>query len=266
MASKEEFAGIDKIKHGKLIEFMTNNFRNVEIAGKQVIQTPDGEFIEYVLMEESYFVENWLVQFAIGHVGEKNYFNHQEWSRLTDGFTKGAIILNEDKQPVCLIRKFIDMDLGGELQHHMDHFARMASQAAHVPDKNEADEIIGAFANAVEQIASQNPDYDTLTAMIPYEYYLRHGIDPTVVKQCIWIRDNYTLGGEPIDADSDIMKAVEIVLYKHARGEPTTEKERNLVFHLTNGDFNFDGKMNEVDTQNSPAIEKPDDKFDPLAD
>lgn len=266
MADKDTFAGIDKFKHGKLIEFMTDSFRNVEIAGKQVIQTLDGEFIEYVLMEEEYFVQNWLTQFAIGHVGQKNYFNHEQWSKLTNAYTKGVIVLNKDNQPVVLIRKFIDMDLGDELQHYMDHYSRQASQAAHVPDKNEADEIITKFAQVVEQITEQNPDYDTLTAMIPYEYYLRNGIDPTVVKQCIWIRDNYKFAGEPIDPDSDIMKAVEIVLYKHARGEPTSEKERSLVFNLTNGDFNFDGAVNKVDNEQLPAEETPAQSFDPLAD
>lgn len=265
MADKALFENIDQSKHASLIDLMTNNFRHVEIAGKQVIQTLDGEFVEYVLMEESFFVENWLVQFAIGHVGTKNYFNHAEWSRLTDGFTKGAIILNEDKQPVCLIRKFIDMDLSTAGQTYLDHFAREASKAKFVP-KDEADELIRGFADVVGKIAEQNPDYDTLTAMIPYEYYIRHGVDPTVVKQCIWIRDNYKFAGEAIDPESDIMKAVEIVLYKHARGEATTEKERALVFNITNGDFNFDGTINTVDTAISEEKEQPKPAFDPLAD
>lgn len=266
MEIKEQLKNLDKSKHGHLIEFLTDTFRSVEIDGKQVIQTLDGDFIEYVLMEEDYFVQNWLVQFAIGHVGKKNYFNHAEWSRMTDAFTKGVIVLNTDYQPVLVIRKFIDMDLGNNLQHFMDQASARAGQAKFVPNKDEVDQMLAQFASDVTTIAEQNPDYDTLTAMVPYEYYLRHKVDPTVVKQCIWIRDNYQFAGKPIDPDSDLMKAVEIVLNKYARKEETTEKERALVVNLTNGDFIFDGYDNEVDTQNSTAENVPAAKFDPLAD
>lgn len=267
MVDKTQFEGIDKSKHGKLIEFMTDAFRSVEIAGKNVIQTPDGEFIEYVLMEEQYFVDNWLVQFAIGHVGEKNYFNHSEWSRLTNAFTKGVIVLNEDKQPVVLIRKFIDMDLNYMQQHYLQDVAGQASDAKFIPNKEEADELVNRFADAVKVITSQNPDYDTLTSMIPLEYYLSKGVDPTVVKQVIYIRDNYQIDGKPIEPDCEVMKEVEAILYKYARQERVTDKEKALVQEITNGDFIFDETSNKVEGKINQAEETtPAAGFDPLAD
>lgn len=267
MVDKTQFADIDRSKHGKLIEFMTDAFKSVEIAGKNVIQTPDGEFIEYVLMEEKYFIDNWLVQFAIGHVGEKNYFNHEAWSRLTNAFTKGVIVLNEDKQPVVLIRKFIDMDLNYMQKHHLQDVAGQASDAKFIPNKEEADELVNRFAEAVKVITSQNPDYDTLTSMIPLEYYLRNGVDPTVVKQVIYIRDNYKINDEPIEPDCEVMKEVEAILYKYARMEPVTAKEKALVTEVTNGDFIFDESPNKVeDKVNQTAESDQAADFDPLAE
>lgn len=265
MADNEQFKDLDKAMHGKLIDFMQNKFHSLEIAGKNVIQTLDGEFIDYILIEEEYFVTNWLTQFAIGHVGQKNYFDHTSWSRLTDGFTKGAIILNSQKQPVCIIRKFIDMDLTMQQQYYMTESARKASQAKFIPNSQEADQLINEFSSAVDIIAGQNPDYDTLTAMIPLEYYLYHRVDPTVVKQVIYIRDNYVVDGQPLDPESELMTQVEEILYKYARGEKTTQAEQKVVTDLTNGDFVFDDDTNKVDTQTSeaPTEDKP---FDPLAD
>lgn len=265
MVDQTQFEGIDRAKHGKLIQFMTDAFKSVEIAGKNVIQTPDGEFIEYVLMEEKYFIDNWLVQFAIGHVGEKNYFNHESWSRLTDAFTKGVIVLNEEKQPVVLIRKFIDMDLNHMQQHHMTDVSRQASAAKFIPNKDEADELVNRYAQAVTIITSQNPEYDTLTSMIPLEYYLNNGVDPTVVKQVIYIRDTYQIDGKPIEPDCEVMKKVEATLYKFARGEYVSPEEKALVTEITNGDFIFDQDPNKVeDKVNQP--ETPAQDFDPLAD
>lgn len=265
MSEQDKFKHIDRSKHGKLIELLTHSVRSLEIDGRQVIQTTDGEFIEYVLMEEDYFINNWLVQFAIGHVGDRNYFDNQGWSDLTAMFTKGAIILNKDKQPILIIRKFIDMDLGVNLQHRMNYYSRIAAHAAHVPNDEEVNEIVNGLADRIVELTGQNPEYDTLTAMIPYDYYLSKGIDPNVVKQVIYIRDNYSVDGEPIDPEGDLIKEVEVILYKNARGENITDKEREIVTNLTNGDFIFDTGSNKVDTNNSKP-ESEADIFDPLSD
>lgn len=267
MAEIAGLKGLDKARHGKLIDFLTTSFKAVDIGGKQVIQTPDGEFIEYVLMDEEYFVANWLTQFAIGHVGETNYFNHQEWSRITDGFTKGAIILNSDKEPTCIIRKFIDMDLSTNLQAVMDHYARQAGHAINIPDKGEQDQIINSFADIATKVAEQNPEYDTLTAMIPFDYYLRHGINPNVVKQVIYIRDNFTYKDAPIEADSELMTKIEQTLYKNSRGDVISNKDKALIEEITQGQFIFNGDDNKVDTKVSVQSESTDPvEMDPLAD
>ncbi|QYN80025.1 hypothetical protein PQD71_gp132 [Kosakonia phage Kc263] len=261
--SANVFEGIDVSKHSKLVDLL-GSIRSVEINGKTVIQTQDGEFIEYVLMDEQYFVEHWLVQFAIGNVSGRNYFNQEAWNKLTDGYTKGVIILNDDQQPVVLIRKFIDMDLNANQQAIFDQYTRTASHAANIPNKDEVDQIMTSLSSILSGVAQQNPDYDTLTALVPYEYYLSKGIDPTVVKQVIYIRDTYTYKGQPIQPDGDLLKQVEAILYKNARNELITKEEIALINEITDNQFEFNGTVNKVETNNSqPAQEE---KFDPFSE
>lgn len=260
MASKETFEGIDKTKHGKLINFMSNSYRYAEVGGKQVIQTADGEFVEYTLMEEEFFVDNWLMQFAIGNVADKNYFNHEAWSKLSDGFTKGVIVINSEQQPVCLIRKFIDMDLNETQEQYMSLESRKASVAKYVPNEMEADQIVQSYADAVELITGQNPDYDTLTAMIPWSYYLSHGINPTAAKNVMYIKDVFNCPEEDIDE-------VQRLMYKNESAEVLTAKEKAFISKLTQDTFIFNDGSNKVEDNNSAnqVVAEPEE-FDPFAD
>lgn len=263
-----QLAGLDKYKHGKLVEFLSTTFKSVELGGKQVIQTPDGEFIEYVLMDEQYFLDNWLVQFAVGVTGNANYFNHEQWSKYTQQFTKGVIVINKDKLPTLIIRKFIDMDLSFQQQHLVDNYVRPAANAKFIPDEQEVDAIVTNVAMAIEQITAQNPDYDTLTAMIPMEYYLAHGVDPLVVKQVIWIRDNYTYQGEAIAPDSEVLARIEEILYKNARGELISFNDKEFVEEVTNGEFIFNTEPNKVGDKvsNQKSSQEDEGEFDPYGD
>lgn len=261
--SDNKFEGIDKASHGKLVDLL-QSVKTMEINGKTVIQTPDGEFIEYVLMEEQYFIDNWLSQFAIGNVGGRNYFNQDGWNKITDGYTKGVIVLNEEQDPTLIIRKFIDMDLNVNQQAIFDHYTRNASHAANIPDKNEVDQIMMSLSEILSKTAEQNPDYDTLTALIPYEYYLAHGIDPTVLKQVIYIRDNYKYKGAAIDPDGELIQRIEAILYKNARGELIAKEDIELINEITQNQFEFNESANTVETNNSqPALEE---KFDPFSE
>lgn len=261
--SGNAFQGIDKSKHSKLLDLL-GSLKSIELNGKEVIQLPDGEFVEYVLMEEQYFLDNWLAQFALGNVNGKNYFDQEGWNRLTDGYTKGVIVINQDKQPTVLIRKFIDMDLNPNQQAYFDHYTRNASHAAHIPNKDEVDSIMSSLADILSSAAAQNPEYDTLTALIPLEYYHSKGIDPQVMKQTIYIRDNFLYKGEPIDPTGPLIAQVESILYKNARGEKIHKEEIALINEITDNQFEFNDASNKVDTKLSEVHEeKP---FDPLSD
>lgn len=249
-------------EHDKLKKLL-NGLNAVEIDGKQVIQTKNGEFLEHVLMEEEYFVNTWLMQFAIGMVGHKNYFNQDGWNKATDGYTKGVIVLNREQEPVLMIRKFTDMDLSVNHKSLLDQYSRHASQAFHA-QKEDQSKIIDSYAQIVTAIAGQNEEYDTLTWMIPLEYYLSKGIHPGVMKEVIYIRDTYSYNGIPMHQQDELLKKVEGILYKNTRGEKLSQLEIDLISDITNNEFTFNGGENVVATNNSqPVEEKP---FDPFSD
>lgn len=264
MATEQDFENVDKVKHGKMLEFL-QSIKSVEIAGKNVIQLPDGEFAEYVLMEEEYFVNNWLSQFAIGFVNGVNYFNQSEWYRLTDAFTKGVIVLNEDKEPVLLIRKFTDIDMSPNSRSYLEyHVNKIGANAKFNPNKAEVDQALGTLTEIVQKLTEQNQDYDTLTMMIPWEYYISKGVNFYIMKQLIYIRDNFNYKGVPVNGNEELLIQIEDILKRNALKEPIYTKERELIHEITNGTFIFYDGEHVVETKDSSSASQKE--IDPLVD
>lgn len=264
--NKSGLENIDQMDHGKLIEFLTGSFKYAVVGGHRVIQTPDGLFVEHVLMEEDYFVNNWLVQFAIHQVGDKNYFNMEEWSTLTDGFTKGVIIINEQKEPVLLIRKFTDMGLSQEGVEKLNFCGAYASHANHA-EEQERDELVKQFALQVKSITQNDEVDNTITGMIPTWYYHKHNVDPKTLQQVIYIRDNFKFADQPIDPDGDIIKKVEKILFTWNTENKVTDNDKTFILEVTDHQFNFDWTGNLLEPQQSPSeIEQPKVPFDPFED
>lgn len=263
MATENDFSNIDKVKHSKMVDFL-QSIKSVEIAGKNVIQLPDGEFAEYVLMEERYFVENWLTQFAIGFVNGINYFDQEGWFRLTDAFTKGVIVLNEDKEPVLLIRKFTDIDMNANNRSYLEyHVNKIGSNAKFNPNKAEVDTALNTLTEIVEKLTEQNKDYDTLTMMIPWEYYISKGVNFYIMKQLIYIRDNFSYKGQPIKGNEELLIKIEDILKRNALKQPVYTKEKELINEITNNTFIFYDGEYLVETKDSPSSQK---EIDPLVD
>lgn len=260
---------IDKFAHGDLVEFLTKSFSYAEVAGQRVIQTPDGLFVEHVVMEEEYFVNNWLSQFAIGHAGNKNYFDMETWNQLTDNFTKGVIIIDDKKLPVLVIRKFTEMVLPEDLLEKLSFCGNFASRAKFVTDEQEKSQLIRQFAEQVQYIteyADSGEEDDTLTALIPPAFYKKHGVHPLTMKQLIYIRDTYKVADLPIDPDGDIFKRLESVISRFNNGEVISDQDKQFVLDITQNDFLFDSADHSVEeTISKPTPQEPEE-FDPLAD
>ncbi|WNV45875.1 hypothetical protein [Aeromonas phage AerS_266] len=252
---QEGLENIDQMDHGKLIEFLTGSFKYATVGGQRVIQTPDGLFVEHVLMEEDYFVNNWLVQFAIHQVGDKNYFNMEEWSVLTDGFTKGVIVINEQKEPVLLIRKFTDMGLSQQGTEQLNFCGSYASHANHAQEQ-ERDELVKQFALQVKSITENDETDNTITGMIPLWYYRKHNVDPKTLQQVIYIRDNFKFANQPIDPDGDIIKKVEKILFTWNTENTVTNSDKAFVLEITDHQFNFDWTGNLLEPQQTPSTEE----------
>lgn len=249
------------IQHGALHQFVTETYKSVELDGNEIIQTPDGQFLEYNLMEEDYFVENWLAQFAIGNVGGRSYFDNNGWAEMTQQFTKGIIVVDKEGDPVLVIPKFAQANLPSDAKDVLDRIAREAGVAQLVPDEGEKSRIINRFAEQTKFIGETANKHVavTLTDMIPAEFYKRFGVNPTVMKQVIFIRDKYRVSDEEIEG-------IETILKRWDEEKIVSLKDRQYITGLTKGEFIFDESDHMVepvvDRQNDEVDEEP---FDPFA-
>lgn len=254
-------------EHGELLELMTNNFKYAIIDGHQVFQTDDGEFVEHVLMDEQYFVENWIAQFAIARVGERNYFDMESWNTITDGFTKGVIILDENKQPLFVITKFTDMGLNPIERATMTSCAGKAGNGKFIPDLAERGRMTHTFSEELNVILNSREGL-TIPEMVPQWFYKKHNVDPLTMSQVTFIRDNFLYAGQPLDPDGDILIKVQRVLSKWNNEKVISDDDRKFILDVTGGTFNFDYEVNKVEPQatdvqqieNQPT-EQPDKPF-----
>ena len=258
-AEQIKFMSDNPAEHGELLELMTNNFNHMLIDGHHVIQTDDGEFVEHVLMDEEYFVQNWLAQFAIARVGERNYFDMETWNAITDGFTKGVIILDADKNPQFVIAKFTDMHMSPTDRFVMAHAAAKAGNGKFIPDLGERGKLTQEFSQDIAQILTAN-EAPTIPEMIPEWFYQKHKVDRVTMAQVTFIRDNYQYAGQWLDPDGDILKKVEKVLGSWNQNRIASEEDKKFVIDLTGGVFNFDYTGNKVEAQiaeqEQPVVEE----------
>ncbi|QDJ97212.1 hypothetical protein D9_0150 [Aeromonas phage D9] len=258
---KGELEGIqDKLSHGKLLDIGEGSFKIAEINGRDFIQTPDGEFLEHVVMEEKYFVENWLAQFALGWVGDKCYFDFNAWGKMTIGHTRGVIIVDEDGQYVLDIPKFSQAMLPAEAKAVLDQCATNAGVANLIPDESEKTRLINTLAEQAKMISeiAEGQDPLDITKIIPTEYFARHGLNNLVMYDTILIRDRYG-----VKNDDDVAR-IEKILTQWTTERKASKEDKAFIVEITKGDFIFDTEEDMVEQVSSNIVED-DTDFDPLA-
>lgn len=248
------------VDHGGLHQFVTEAYKSATIEGQEIIQTPDGDLLEHVLMDEDYFVNNWLGQFALANVAGHCYFDHASWGAMTQQFTKGVIVVSAAREYLFAIPKFSQAILPDEAKHVMDELARRAGVAQLVPDENEKTKIINNFAVQAKYVGdvAQSQGHVTITDMIPAEFYATHDVSPLAMKQTIFIRDKYN----PSEAD---LERVDVILKKWNMEKVVSPADRKFIQTVTQDNFIFD----EGDDMVAPVVgqEKTDEvPFDPFAD
>lgn len=230
------------INHGALYQFITDTYKTVEIDGREIIQTPDGQFMEHVLMEQDYFVENWLSQFALATVGGKCYFDYSGWGEMTAQFTKGVIVVDQEGDVIAVIDKFAQANLPEDAKGVLDRVAREAGVANLVPDENEKSRIINTLA-AQTKFIGDTADQKvavTLTDMVPAHVYKRFGVNPLVMQQVIFIRDRF-------GAKEEDMERIEQVLTKWNEEHVASKQDREFIATVSKGNFIFDESGHLVD-------------------
>lgn len=231
---------VDPFSHGKLIDMVDNLIEIYKIDGRTVIRSKtEDAFLDYILMSDQYFYENWITQFAIGEVAGKNYFDMTTWSQLTEQFTKGVIVVHEEtKQFLFLIPKFIEPIYNENNHYLIERLCGLASHAKFQTQIYEQNKTIETFAKCMVEISEKAEKHQGVTSLIPAPIYAFFNINPKVMKAVIYIRDFYkTVQSGTLEID----KLTEI-LRKHFENEPVTEAEKTFVWGLTENDFVFSEK------------------------
>lgn len=251
----------DMVEHSDLVALIQANGENIFINGEQVIRDTNGRLVEHVVMDYNYFKDYWLSQFAIGRVGERNYFDLKQWGELTENFVKSVLIVDEDKQPLFIIPKLTKMVISSDQQQAITEMAGVAGQARFIPDEMEKDRLVKWFAHQVGGVLGEETVH--LSTFIPKPVYEQNNIIPTVLQQVIYIRDYYTrTDGKPFGPDDAELKRVESIMVDNYHGRNITQADRDFINKITNNEFAFN--VPSQDTDNSTPEERK--VFDPFVD
>lgn len=255
----------DKFNHGKLIELIDGGFETYKVDGHTLVRSKsDDEFIDYILMGDQYFYNNWITQFALGEIAGRNYFDMGTWSDLTEKLTKGVIVVHEEtKQFLFLIPKFIEPQYSENARSIIDRLCTIASNAKFQQGEQQA-ETVNTFAQQLMYVTEKDVPNEGLTGLIPAAIYEFYDIVPKAMKAVIYIRDHY----RTITEDDDRMDKLTAILKNHFRGKLVSDADKKFVLELTNGEFNFDDGVDrtgsgESESQLPPPVEE---EYDPLVD
>lgn len=253
----------DSFEHEDLIELVDEKVVTYSADGKTIsFSLAENEFVDYVLMGDEYFYNNWLTQFAIGTVAGRNYFDMSTWSEITDRFTKGVIVVHEEtKAFLFIIPKFIEPNYSAEAQALICRLSRMAGRSKN-QSREEATKTVSAFAKLFQEISSKEKEHGGVTDLIPNRIYEMFKVNPKVLKDVIYIRDHFkTIGANDKNGD----EATRIIT-KRYNNEPITKKEKEFIWSLTEGQYIFaDGGISE-DNATQPSKPKKTVAFNPFAD
>lgn len=242
--------------HGKLIHSLEQ--ANIyDIGGIPVVQDKaSGELLDFILMDETYFKDNWLAMFAIGSVNGINYFDMKSWYDLTEQFTSGVIIIDQHTHiPVFAIPKFIEPLYQPSTREMISRLSRMASEA-HVQTNPAAQEATVSELAMLIKTLSENEDYryEGVTGRIPPEVYAYYGVNPKVMKAMIFIRDCYGT----LTPDMPVWSTVEAILKKHYTNQSVTYEEKKIIWQLTEQEFDFGDADDPLDV---PSDSKPTQRY-----
>ena len=210
--------------------------------GKLMLGDGDMPFNVAAVLREKDFVKDWLMGFALGNSLGINYFNVQEWHKMSNRGTQSVLVVDDNDQPVVLVRPLIS--------HNMTphDFELMRAVSRHI-QQVQADTTRSKDPNASMRVAGLVKEHLqakrlTITELVSEEFYAKHKIVPEVEQKVYYIKDVIRRGDAPIE---DITRSREI-LYRDHRKETVTADEYRFLHDLSKGEFVIDQKVEAAPT------------------
>lgn len=205
------------------------------IDGQRAIRDESGAFIiSDVEISESAFVSRWLDQFALGYVGETNYFDATAWGKFTHGHQNGVIIVSDEGKPLFVIPPLSRAQFTPMEQAILDLAHKSytdASSAEKHGDTNRAQEIINSTTEIIKEYVSD--DSISITDLVPDWFYEKYDVVPYIKRSMLFCRDVYGLNPS-IAADWNMAESVFTAIH---RRQPVSDIQRNFMAILTSNTF-----------------------------
>lgn len=215
-----------------------NDFRFMENVGVKEIDgkkylTVNGDIINAsAMMSKTQFIHNWLLQFTLGWVGEKSYFDFEGWYEVSnDG--RSTVIIHSDDNPnelLFVIPAFIDMGLNGPETKALAEASAYLSHAYSATEATRATEILETGSNYVQRILGTKPRF--IHELVPNYIYEELDIVPEVNRQMIFCKDRYK-----IEPATPAWKYAEHCFRLIHKGEGLNKEQREFIDTLTQKEF-----------------------------
>lgn len=255
--TKTEISREDERNHGKLVDG-TRGISGLKVDGVFLLQDEDSEeSLTHVLMSESYFVDNWLTQFAIDKVNGVNYFDINTWSDITENLTKAVLIIDDTPQKniLFLIPKFTEMRVSDEGRALIERYVNFSAQVKNLKTE-EIEPVVLELSDIIDSVMNAERTNIGLTGLIPDFMYERYNIVPKSMKAMIYIRNTFSL--EP---DTEAFNKVSEVLNRYFTNKPISLDEKNLVLKVTNNGFIFEDKEHSKEEVQTSVNNIPENPF-----
>lgn len=213
-----------------------------DVDGKLMLGDGDMPFNVAAVLREKDFIKDWLMGFALGNSLGINYFNAQEWHKMSNRGTQAVLVIDDNDQPVVLVRPLISHNMTAH------DFELMRAVSRHI-QQVQADTTRSKDPNASMRVAGLVKEHLqakrlTITELVSDEFYEKHGIVPVVEQKIYYIKDVIRRGTAKLE---DVTKSRDI-LYRDHRKEAVTAEEYRFLHELSKGEFVIDDKVEAAPT------------------
>lgn len=205
-----------------------------EVEGRKYL-TIDGEITNATgIMTKSAFIEQFIISFTLGYIGEKSYFDYKGWSDVSDeGHTGVCIVADDNPQEVLfIIPALTDQNLSPSDAVALATAGMHMSHATGAVEMTRATQILEeGMGYIAEKVPFQPRSFHSL---IPTWLYEELKIVPEVYRQMILCRDRYGL--EP---NTEAWKVAEACFLTMHNGVKLKPEQVQFIDTLTQNEFQY---------------------------
>jgi|AGFT01.1.fsa_nt_gi hypothetical protein len=233
----DEFLGMSPEHQAKIrSSFDFLNQLDVQNIGGTDFLTKDGVPLNALRMvKESDFVKEWLVPFALNNTATRNnYFNFPKWGELSNQHTMCVLVVddNDSSKRLFVVKPLASYEMSPQEREIMRQATAALQTSIQTTLDGQEPEL---SSDRIVETAKQYITNDVNTPiheLIPTEFYHKHGLYVTALREAVWVRDEFLEGNM---SREDFSRFLEIRTKEERDGVATREEYefiRSFVPHF----------------------------------